>query len=254
MSVGGAGIQASAPQKHGGRDAARERPLPKNFAGVGVERVHGAVETSEEDPVSLHGGSRASGVWVGRVAGCKLPDQRARFPVQAEELVLERDGIDVRIDPLDICADSGGHLILPARLTRVPFEGVQVRDGAVAAGDDEVFDDERIRVELDRSPVLLRVVTPPHRARLLLECPKESVAGADQDEVPRDRGGGEDSTAGVVSPKRPRIGHGFRGLCRTLVPRGGCHEEHHHQERGNAQRPLHPSRTHHGLSLSTVRR
>ena len=180
---------------------------------MGIERVHGAVETSEEDPVSLHGGSRvASGGWIGRVAGPKLPDQRARFPVQAEELVLERYGIDVRIDPLDVCADSGGNLILPARLTRVPFEGVQVRDGAVAAGDDEVFDNERIRVELDRSPVLLRVVTPPHRARLLLECPKEPVAGAHQDEVPRDRGGGEDSAAGVESPEQIRIRGGLSSI------------------------------------------
>jgi hypothetical protein len=107
---------------------------------------------------------------------------------------------------------------------------------AVASGDDKILDDERVAVEFDDAAVLSSVIGPALLAGCLLDRAEEAVAGTDEDEVPRDRGGGEDSTAGVVSPERLRIGHGFR-----------CHKEHHHQKRGNAQRLSHPSRAHHGF-------
>lgn len=71
----------------------------------------------------------------------------------------------------------------------------------VAAGDDQVLGEQKIAVELGLVPVLTRVVGPPNLARAPLQSAEVPVAGADKEEIPRDRGGGENSAAGVVRPE-----------------------------------------------------
>jgi len=60
-------------------------------------------------------------------------------------------------------------------------------------------------VELEWTAFLPRVVQPDERPRSPIESSEEAVAGTDEDEIPRDRGGREDSPSGVEGPERSRI-------------------------------------------------
>jgi len=60
-------------------------------------------------------------------------------------------------------------------------------------------------VELEWTAFLPRVVQPDERPRSPIESSEEAVAGTDENEIPRDRGGREDSPSGVEGPERSRI-------------------------------------------------
>ncbi len=100
---------------------------------------------------------------------------------------------------------------------------------AVADGDDDAVRDERITVELRRRAVLARVVAPELAAVVTVERNEGSGAGAEQQEVSRDRGGRVDSAAGVEDPEDRIIL--ARRLGRRQKP--GCSEQDEQQERGD---------------------
>ena len=118
---------------------------------------------------------------------------------------------------------DGGYMlaVLPAsHHIRLPDLRQQVGDDVRLADETEIerlkslklLDQERVAMKLDRVSVLLGVVGPTDLACLLLESPKETVAGAHEQQIPRDRGGGEYSTAGVVRPEDPGIGRRIGGF------------------------------------------
>jgi hypothetical protein len=98
--------------------------------------------------------------------------------------------------------------VFPARFSLLPLEGVKASFSArlspVRADDDEILDEERIAVELDRRSVLQGVISPSNLPGLLVESPENTVARANEQQIPPDRGGGKDSTAGVEGPEEPR--------------------------------------------------
>jgi hypothetical protein len=86
----------------------------------------------------------------------------------------------------------------------------------IAAGDDELVRDERLAMKLDGRSVRLGVVDPDDVAALSRQSPEEPVAGADVEQVPRDRGGREDSASRVYAPAQDSgIGAAADGRCRS---------------------------------------
>jgi hypothetical protein len=77
-------------------------------------------------------------------------------------------------------------------------------DTAVVAGDDDaIAGDERTTVELRLSSIDDRgVVRPPGLAGAPVDAVQNAVAGADEQEISRDRGRREDSATSLVFPVR----------------------------------------------------
>lgn len=66
--------------------------------------------------------------------------------------------------------------------------------------------DRRISMEFNGTAILLGVVDPGQLAIALAECAKETITRTDEEEIPRDRGGSENSAASLGLPMDRRWG------------------------------------------------
>jgi hypothetical protein len=62
--------------------------------------------------------------------------------------------------------------------------------------------------------VLADVIVPLYASRFLVECTKQTIAGAGNKKLARDRGRGEDSPTRIKLPKKRNLGG-----CRRCIPR-----------------------------------
>ena len=95
--------------------------------------------------------------------------------------------------------------MLPSDVSRLVLERVDVSHPVWAAvitpEDDELPGDDRIPVKLGALPTVVEgVVLPTCLAGPPVDSVDETVTGADDYEVPRDRGRREDSATGLVLP------------------------------------------------------
>ncbi len=92
---------------------------------------------------------------------------------------------------------------------------------AVGADQNQIVSQQKVAVEIGLLAILADVVAPAHRTRFSIEGVEAAGARTDEDQIPRDRGGREDSTAGVELPER-------LGNLRRSPPRSSgdeCHSQ-----------------------------
>ena len=223
------------------RDPSTESSLPQELSGCRLERIQSAVETAVEDPPVCDGSGRVQEEGFVRGSRRETPDAVARVGVEREKLVCERRRVNERALDRKIGRCSRTRLCPPPDGARLSFERIDVCGGSrppqVASDDYEGARDERIAVELERPAFFTGVVLPDDGAAPPIERAKISVAGADENEVARDRGSREDSATGVESPaaerlvrppRRPRARHRSRRMRRATD------KEHHEQEPGES--------------------
>lgn len=100
-------------------------------------------------------------------------------------------------------ATAGNQIIggrFPADFAVGAIEGVDVAGFPVGSDIDDIICNQRVAVKLPGA-VSGDVVDPDRSAIVLVEGVEDSGTRTDEDEVPRDRGGGEDSAAGGKSPQ-----------------------------------------------------
>ena len=96
---------------------------------------------------------------------------------------------------------------LPAQMSEVALEGVEVADASriavVGARKDQIADHQRRAVELGAAPwrdVIDGAISPAHTTSAGIDGVEDTLAAAEVNRAVRDRGRGEDSTAGLVFP------------------------------------------------------
>lgn len=76
----------------------------------------------------------------------------------------------------------------------------------VGGYQDFIIRDRRISMEFNGTAILFGVVDPDQLATALVECTKEAVTRTDEEEISRDRGGGENSATSLYLPMDSRWG------------------------------------------------
>jgi hypothetical protein len=86
---------------------------------------------------------------------------------------------------------------------------------AIRADDNQIFRNEWVSVKLGLVAILADVIGPANLAASLIEGADHSVAGANDEQVPHDRGSGENSPSSVKLPQKLECMRG-RGSRRLL--------------------------------------
>lgn len=94
--------------------------------------------------------------------------------------------------------------IFPAKFPRGFFEGIHealpgVR-AVIARDDDEILGDDRVTMEFRWAAILARIVGPDRDTGFFAKGAEKAVARTDENEISRNCGRGEDSSAGSKLP------------------------------------------------------
>jgi hypothetical protein len=192
--VKGPEICGTVGEYHRGDHRRTDFSLPDEPTGGRVHCMHSAIAAAKEDPATRQG-------WRGHDVGhpfvdpaaCKHPPGLSVREVKANQLILQRDRIEAVTVADDVRHDAGAGPMLPSDLSRGLFERIDVSDPTrvpiVAPEHDQVVGGNRVAVKLGPFAAILEgVVRPSCLACAPIDRVDNSITGADEYEVARDRG------------------------------------------------------------------
>ena len=150
---------------------------------------------------------------VGLIAGKRAPESPIPLTVlnvQADQLVILRNGKNLVAEAEHIGRDATTGEILPTDFAGLSFKSIEVADAtlqasAIGADDGQFLGDQHIAVKAGLASISGDVVAPFHAAGAFVERVENAGAGSDVEQIFRDRGRGEHSATGVKPPKHVQI-------------------------------------------------
>lgn len=152
---------------------------------------------------------------IAGIRACKSPITLSVLDVQANRLVIFRNGKNPVAEAEHIGRDAAASEVSPTDSASLSFKSIEVANAAfqasaIGADNDQFFGDLHITVKAGLTPVSGDVVAPLHAAGAFVERVESAGTGSDVEQIFRDRGRGKHSATGIKTPKLAQCVRGLR--------------------------------------------